>query len=74
MTRILVLFMTLMFAAPSVWAADNGLINKKSPYSVKKTLNRLEKILRSKVSPLPNAGAMTRVAKRPVFHCAQRNC
>lgn len=48
MTRILILFMTLMFAAPSVWAADDGLISKKSPYSVKKTLNRLEKLLRSK--------------------------
>lgn len=48
MTRILVLFLALMFAAPGVWAADNGLISKKSPYSVKKTLNRLEKILRSK--------------------------
>ena len=48
MTRMMVLFLTLMFAAPGVWAADNGLINKKSPYSVKKTLNRLEKILRSK--------------------------
>ena len=49
MTRILVLFLTLTFAAPSAWAADNnGLINKQSPYTVKKTLNRLEKILRSK--------------------------
>jgi len=48
MTRILLLLMALMFAAPSAWAAEDGLINKKSPYSVKKTLNRLEKILRSK--------------------------
>ena len=50
MTRILVLFIALIFAAPSAWAAENnnGLINKKSPYTVKKTLTRLEKILRSK--------------------------
>lgn len=49
MTRILVLFMALIFAAPSVWAGDvDGLVVKKSPYSAKKTLNRLEKILRSK--------------------------
>lgn len=49
MARILVLFMALVIAAPSVWATENnGLISKKSPYSVKKTLNRLEKVLRSK--------------------------
>ncbi len=48
MMRILVLFIALMFVAPSVWAADNGLINKKSPHSVKKTISRLEKSLRSK--------------------------
>ncbi|MDH5445452.1 MAG: DUF302 domain-containing protein [Gammaproteobacteria bacterium] len=49
MTRILVLFVTLVFAAPSVWAGEvDGLIVKKSPYSAQKTLTRLEKILRSK--------------------------
>lgn len=50
MTRILIVLMALTFAVPSVWAADSdkGLINKKSPYTVKKTLSRLEKILRRK--------------------------
>ncbi len=46
--RILVLLMALTLAAPSTWAAGEGLIIKKSPYSVKKTLSRLEKSLRSK--------------------------
>ena len=48
MRSILVLVMALVLV-PGVWAdEDNGLINKKSPYSVKKTLGRLEKILRQK--------------------------
>lgn len=48
MRSILVLVMALVLV-PGVWAdEDNGLVNKKSPYSVKKTLGRLEKILRQK--------------------------
>lgn len=48
MRSILVLIMALVFVS-GAWADEgNGLISKKSPYSVKKTLSRLEKILRNK--------------------------
>jgi len=48
MRSVLVLIMALAFI-PGVWADENnGLISKKSPHSVKKTLGRLEKILRNK--------------------------
>lgn len=64
MIRIAVLFLALVFAIPSVWAADNGLINKRSPYSVKKTLNRLEKILRSKGITIVKRWSHDRQAKK----------
>lgn len=44
-TGLLILLM--LFAMP-VMAADNGLITKKSNYSVKETIDRLEKVLKEK--------------------------
>ena len=44
-TGLLILLM--LFVMP-VMAADNGLITKKSNYSVKETIDRLEKVLKEK--------------------------
>lgn len=38
----------LLVASVSAYAADNGLISKKSKYSVSETLDRLEKVLKEK--------------------------
>lgn len=38
----------LLMASMSVYAADNGLISKKSKYSVTETIDRLEKALKEK--------------------------
>ena len=38
----------LLIASVSVFAADNGLISKKSKYSVHETIDRLEKVLKEK--------------------------
>jgi uncharacterized protein (DUF302 family) len=38
----------LMVASVSAFAADNGLISKKSKYSVHETIDRLEKVLKEK--------------------------
>lgn len=38
----------LLVASVSVYAADNGLISKKSKYSVSETIDRLEKVLKEK--------------------------
>jgi len=42
-----VLFFSLLFL-PIAQAADNGLITLKSPYSVSKTLDRFERVVKSK--------------------------
>jgi len=41
------LLLCVLFAVP-VFAADNGLITKKSNYSVKETIDRLEAVLKKK--------------------------
>ena len=38
----------LLIASVSVYAGDNGLISKKSKYSVTETIDRLEKVLKEK--------------------------
>ena len=40
--------LVLLFVSFSVFAADNGLISKKSKYSVHETIDRLEKALKEK--------------------------
>lgn len=47
MLRLSVFVLTIMLS-PMVLAADNGLIQKKSPYSVSKTIDRLEAALKKK--------------------------
>lgn len=47
MRRTGLLLVLLMFAA-SAFSADNGLITKKSNYSVKETIDRLETVLKQK--------------------------
>jgi uncharacterized protein (DUF302 family) len=46
MQKLLLLCLGLLIASPTL--ADDGLISKKSPYSVAKTLDRLEAILKAK--------------------------
>lgn len=48
MTRVWMLLAGLIMTMQVAWADEAGLISKKSPYSVKKTLTRLENVLRSK--------------------------
>jgi len=40
--------LVLMIVSVGVFAADNGLISKKSKYSVHETIDRLEKVLKEK--------------------------
>jgi len=48
MKRILVLLTLIVLSPTMSVAADKGLVNKKSQFGVKVTLDRLEKILRKK--------------------------
>lgn len=48
MKYLLVLMSLVMFAPSASMAAEDGMISKKSPHSVKVTLDRLEKVLRKK--------------------------
>ena len=48
MKYILVLMSLVMLAPSASIAADDGMISKKSPHSVKVTLDRLENVLRKK--------------------------
>lgn len=47
MLRITLVLLSLL-VLPMVQAADNGLISKKSPYSVSETLDRLEAVVKKK--------------------------
>lgn len=47
MKKIGMLLLLMMFVVP-VYAGDNGLITKKSNYSVKETIDKLEAVLKSK--------------------------
>ena len=65
MTRIMVLFMALFMLMPASWASEvDGLVVKKSPYNAKKTLNRLEKLLRSKGITIVKRWSHTRGGKK----------
>ncbi len=48
MKRLLVLLSLVAFIPAMSMASDEGLVNKKSPFSVKVTLDRLENVLRKK--------------------------
>ncbi|MCK4865418.1 MAG: DUF302 domain-containing protein [Gammaproteobacteria bacterium] len=48
MKHILVLLSLVAFIPAMSMASDKGLVNKKSPFSVKVTLDRLENVLRKK--------------------------
>ena len=51
MLRLFIVVLALVLspmATQQAFAADNGLIKKKSPYSVSKTLDRLEAVLKKK--------------------------
>lgn len=48
MKKIGLMILLAMMAAPPLQAAPEGMISKKSPYSVKVTLDRLEHILKKK--------------------------
>jgi len=48
MKRLLVLLSLVAFIPAMSMASDKGLVNKKSPFSVKVTLDRLENVLRKK--------------------------
>lgn len=48
MKRILILLSLIAFVPSLSMADDKGMINKKSQFSVKETLNRLENVLRKK--------------------------
>jgi uncharacterized protein (DUF302 family) len=47
-TWLLIIAMVSMLLAAPVFAADNGLITKKSKYSVNETIDRLEAVLKKK--------------------------
>jgi len=48
MKRLLILLSLVAFIPAMSMASDEGLVNKKSPFSVKVTLDRLENVLRKK--------------------------
>ena len=66
-----ILLCPVMFCfASSVYAGDDGMITKKSNYSVKETLDRLENILKKKGI----AGAIVTMTIKLGFLCVRQSC
>lgn len=74
MKRLLIALSLVALIPTASIAGDKGLVNKKSKYSVKMTLDKLENVLRKKNITIVTRWSHHAGAKKQEFLCALRSC